>query len=103
MNIGNSIKDKVFNPFKFISFKIFNKSKFLIIVDDYRQKYPIKNAEYYCARKIYIFYLILSILKLNSNIKKNYFYSIFKSVNYKGIISNNLNVLSYNFKKYSKN
>lgn len=103
MNIGNSIKDKVFNLFKFISFKIFNKSKFLIIVDDYRQKYPIKNAEYYCARKIYIFYLILSILKLNSNIKKNYFYSIFKSVNYKGIISNNLNVLSYNFKKYSKN
>ena len=93
---------KIFNLFNSLSFKVFKKSKLLIIVDDYRQKYPLKHAEYFCARKIYIYYLIISILKFG-NIKKNYFNSIFNAVNFKIIISNNLNIFSYNFKKFSIN
>ena len=96
------IINKVFNLFNSLSFKIFKKSKFLIVVDDYRQKYPIEHAEYYCARKIYIYYLITSILKLG-NTKKNYFNSIFNKVHFEVIISNNLNIFSYNFKKFSVN
>ena len=96
------IINKVFNLFNSLSFKLFKKSKFLIVVDDYRQKYPIEHAEYYCARKIYIYYLITSIIKFG-NLKKNYFNSIFNKVNFEVIISNNLNIFSYNFKKFSIN
>ena len=84
-----------------ITFYRFKKCKFLFIVDNDEERYPINDTEYLNIRKIYFFYILKSLLK--SNIKNSYLKKIHKDTQFKIVISNNLNIFAYRFKKVIPN
>ena len=82
-----------------ISFKKFRKAKFLFIIDNDQEFYPIDHVEYICLRKIYFFYIFKNIFYFK-NLKKNYFISIGRDICFEKVVGNNINILAYKFKLY---
>lgn len=86
-----------------ISFRKFKRSKYLFIVDNDFEKYPINNIEYYNLKKIYIKYLPIVYFSKLSLFKDKYLSKILIDIKPHKVISNNLNIFGYKFKKIDKN
>ena len=93
----------IINLLKKISFHKFKKKKYLFIIDNNFEYYPIKNTEYYNLTKIYFRYIPFKLFYNFNRLKENYLINIINIVNPKIVISNNLNIFGDKFKKIKPN